>query len=272
MRGVVLGLAVTVAVLFPKVSNAQAYAYGTPAPAVTAGSAAWQAQSEPIMVNGLVYFPTRAFRLFDAGAMVQTGVYGGVPVYSDVTIEPYSIIYVPVTRSNMRVYERRRTGDLAGTAGSRTPAFPVDIASDTVRAEERREAALRIAANAAPDARAARPPSAAAPSPTATGGDVIPEAVSTAGSRSTADRVRSGPTRIEVYPRPASTGPNGVWLEFKGSRWYAQGSAVPFSTDRFEPIGEYRGFPVYRDRRGAKTDEIWVSVVKDGPVAPYARR
>ena len=44
---------------------------------------------------------------------------------------------------------------------------------------------------------------------------------------------------------------------------------MSFSPDRFEPIGEYRGFPVYRDKIGS-SDDIWVSVVKDGPLAPYA--
>ena len=94
------------------------------------------------------------------------------------------------------------------------------------------------------------------------------DAVATAGT--VVDRPRPSRTRIEMIPRPKSE-PQGVCLEFKGSRWYLDGSAVAFSPDRFEPIGEYRGFPVYRDKRG-RADEIWVSVVKDGPVAPYARR
>src|SRR6267154_5372526 len=108
MRAFTLSLVVSMAVLFPKVSNAQAYAFGTPAPEVTAGTADWQSRSEPIVVNGLVYFPTRAFRLFDPQVMQQTGVYERVAIYSDVTQEPYSVIYVPITRSNMRVYERKR--------------------------------------------------------------------------------------------------------------------------------------------------------------------
>ena len=47
--------------------------------------------------------------------------------------------------------------------------------------------------------------------------------------------------------------------------------AASFSPDRFEPVGEYRGFPVYRDKTAAR-DAIWISVVKDGPLAPYVRR
>ena len=83
------------------------------------------------------------------------------------------------------------------------------------------------------------------------------------------DRGRSRPGGIESIARPAST--NGIWLEFDGARWYSDGPATSFSPDRFEPVGEYRGFPVYRDRTG-RTNDIWVSVTRDGPVAPYAKR
>ena len=51
----------------------------------------------------------------------------------------------------------------------------------------------------------------------------------------------------------------------------ADGPATSFSPDRFEPVGDYRGFPVYRDKTAAR-DAIWISVVKDGPLAPYVRR
>ena len=62
-----------------------------------------------------------------------------------------------------------------------------------------------------------------------------------------------------------------MWLEFDGARWYADGPAATFSPDRFEPVGDYRGFAVYRDRTNRK-NEIWISVVKDGPLAPYSKR
>lgn len=272
MRAATVGLAVLMAVLLPKVSNAQAYAYATLAPEVNAAAAEWQIMSEPIMVDGLVYFPTRAFRMFDANVMTQTGIYGGVPIYSDVTLEPYSVVYVPVSASNLRVYERRREGALAGTTASRTPSFPVEVASDTVLERARREGELRMLANAgAASANTLRPeasPAAVSTAGTATAA-TSPRATSTAGTD--VDNVRRGPTRIEMIPRAVSAGADGVWLMFKGERWYSDGPAVPFSPDRFQPIGEYHGFPVYRDARGSK-NEIWVSVVKDGPVAPYAMR
>jgi hypothetical protein len=63
---------------------------------------------------------------------------------------------------------------------------------------------------------------------------------------------------------------NGVWLQFNGARWYSDGPAVSYAPDRFERVGDYRGFPVYRDRT-SQGDRIWVSVVKDGPIAPYRK-
>jgi hypothetical protein len=261
MRASTLAGAVLVALLLPKNSNAQAYAYGTPAPDVTAATAAWQAADAPIIVNGLVFFPTRGFRFFDAGVMTQSGVYEGVPVYADVTIEPYSIVYVPISRTTMRAYERRRDGALAGTTGSRTPSFPVEIASDTVLAGTRREeaAAAMAAVNAA------------ARTVGTTGAVAVPEPPSTAETIAP-DRPRSSRTRAAFIPSAPASGPNGVWLMFNGARWYADGTAVPFSADRFEPIGEYRGFLVYRAKDRDAKNGIWVSVVKDGPVAPYTRR
>ena len=104
---------------------------------------------------------------------------------------------------------------------------------------------------------------------TGTGGSSVPAPASSVGTTYAPDRDRGRRTMLQSIPRPI--GANGVWLEFNGARWYADGPAASFTPDRFEPVGEYRGFPVYRDRNGGKS-EIWVSVVKDGPVAPYLKR
>src|SRR6267378_4822173 len=115
MRGFVASLVVLVAVLFPKVGNAQVYQFRTPPPEVTASNAAWQVNSEPIIIQGLILYPTREYRQFDGQVMAQVGIYQGVPVYADTTLEPYSELYVPVGRSGVRVYERKRERELAGT-------------------------------------------------------------------------------------------------------------------------------------------------------------
>src|SRR5690349_2787999 len=97
---------------------AQVYQWRTPPPPVTAQYAEWQFGNEPIIVNSVLYHPTRETRFFDGEIMTRVGVYRSVPVYADVTLEPHSVVYIPVGRSLMRGYERRREGELAGTQGS----------------------------------------------------------------------------------------------------------------------------------------------------------
>ena len=70
MRGFWLGFVLTVAVLLPNVGSAQVYQFRTPPPDVSAAAAPWQINSEPIVVGGLTYYPTRGFRLFDGQVMV----------------------------------------------------------------------------------------------------------------------------------------------------------------------------------------------------------
>jgi len=241
MRVLALSLFLTVAVLLPTTGNAQVYRFRTPSPEVTAAAADWQIRGEPIMVEGVLYYPTRETRFFDGQVMAQVGIYQRVPVYADATLEPYSVLYVPVGRETMRMYERKRDRELAGTTGSRTPSFPVE----------------------SPATREPREPIVGTPRSIEAG------PASAAGTSIAPDRGRAGRSLIESIPRPAAT--NGVWLEFDGARWYSAGPATSFSPDRFEPVGEYRGFPVYRDKMGKKNG-IWVAVVKDGPVAPYEKR
>jgi hypothetical protein len=251
MRRIWLGLFLTVAVLLPINGSAQVFQFRTPPPDVSAASALWQIDSEPIVVGGLTYYPTRGFRLFDGQVMAQTGTYEGVPVYSDMTIEPFSEIYVPLGSGRMRIYERRRDRELAGTTGSHAPTFPVESASvppppdRTVGTAETFET-------------------------TATGGSSVPRATSDSGTR--AGRTRTRPQRTEIITAvPHAPVDEGVWIDFDGAHWYADGPAESFSPDRFEPMGEYHGFPVYRDTISGSAD-IWVAVVKDGPLAPYAKR
>jgi hypothetical protein len=242
---------VAMVVLLPATGRAQVYQWRTPAPPATAQYAEWQFNNEPIFVNGLVYYPTRETRFFDGQIMVQVAVHLSVPVYADVLLEPHSVIYVPVGRNLMRGYERRREGEIAGTQGSRTPAFPVDVASSI----ETRRVEPYLSVSAVPDIAPPPPPPIPAQPPLAN-----------------VERVSAPvniPTRIETAQRPM--GANGVWLAFNGARWYSRGPAAVFEPNRFTSVGEYRGFPVYREKNGSP-DEIWVAVVKDGPVAPYVRR
>jgi hypothetical protein len=69
----------------------------------------------------------------------------------------------------------------------------------------------------------------------------------------------------------APAGETGIWIDFQGARWFSAGTAVPYDAARFEPAGDYHGFAVYRER-GTAGPRIFVTVVKDGPVAPFERR
>jgi hypothetical protein len=250
MRVFVAGALLFAALLFPKSGAAQAYQVRTPAPDVTAADAEWQVASDPIVVQGLLFYPTRETRMFDGQIMAQIGVYERVPVYADVTLEPFGIIYVPIGGQRMRTYERKREGELAGTTGSRTPSFPVDVASATT----------------------------AEPRPIATGGSMVPAGIDRSATPSPIERDGAPASsavprraRVETIPTPRRAVRNGIWIEFNGARWYNDGAAVSYSADRFTPVGAYHGFPVYRDRKGPAGD-IWVQVVEDGPLAPYRKR
>src|SRR4051812_46857087 len=96
-------------------SRAQVYSYPTPPPQVTSANTSWQAQGEPVFYQGDLYYPTGPTVFFDGNVMTRTGVYRGVPLYEDATLQPYSIVYVPIGRNVMRPYERVRAGELAGT-------------------------------------------------------------------------------------------------------------------------------------------------------------
>jgi hypothetical protein len=240
MRPFVLGGVLSVAVLLPKVGNAQVYQFRTPPPPVTAEFAEWQFNGEAMPFAGLIYFPTRETRFFDGQLMAQVGHFRNVPVYADVTLEPHSVVYVPIGRNLVRAYERRRDRELAGTEGSRPSAFPLVSPSETLREPQ----LLGTTGSAAPSV--AREASA-------------PAAPNTAVAR----------TRVESVPRPS--GINGVWLVFNGSRWYSDGSATALNAERFMKIGEYRGFPVYREK-SEPNDRIWVTTLPEGPIAPYIKR
>src|SRR5260221_13738899 len=112
MRQRVLSLVLVVAVLVPILGTAQVYQLPTPPPLVTAANAAWQINGEPVFYEGALYYPTGPTVFFDGSVMVRTGVNQGVPLYADTTLEPYSVVFVPIGGTLMRPYERRRAGEL----------------------------------------------------------------------------------------------------------------------------------------------------------------
>jgi hypothetical protein len=233
MRGCLLSLGLSVALFVPKTGSAQVYEFRSPPPAIDAAAAAWQVDSQLMLFAGLAYAPTREFRLFDAQVMTQIGVFKGVPIYADTTLEPWSVVYVPVGRARMRTYSRVR--EVAEDARVATDAITVAGAG-----------AIGTASMVVP----------AAPRET------VPDAV--------VDRVAPRPAPVERSRTPRPT--DGVWLEFQGRRWYSDGEAASYSPERFIPIGDYHGFLVYRDKTNKQGNVIWVASVEDGPLAPYVKR
>jgi hypothetical protein len=263
MRRCLVAAVLGVVVLVPTLGNAQTYFQPTPPPQVTAASAEWQIRGEPIFYAGNFYWPTGPSVFFDGSVMVRSGVHLGVPLYVDTSITPYSIVYVPIGGNVLRPYERRRTGELAGTVGSRTPSFPTERDVELSVASDRADVTAMPFGGPEVDVfpESARPWRAVA-----TGG-LLPPGMADGGN-TMIERARSRVSAIQSIPQPQSN--SGVWLQFNGTRWYSAGDAVRYSSDRFIPIGAHRGFPVYRDVNGNGT-EIYVASVKDGPLAPYRR-
>jgi len=250
MRARTALLVLTVAAFFPRFGTAQVFNLPEAPPQVTAEHALWQVQGEPVFYAGDFYYPTGPTRYFDPNVMVRAGMYQGVPFYVDGTEAPYSVVYVPIGSNVMRPYERVREGVVAGTVGSRTPSFPVTPGPDqtttlppVVIPETARAAVAQAAA-----------PVGAAP----TASDVT----GTSG-------VLALPGRIDSIPPPRTNG--GIWIEYKGERWYSAGAAITVSPDRFTPVGDYHGFPVFRDNSG-DPDVIYVATVAGGLAAPFKKR
>jgi len=231
-------------------------------PLVTAASEAWYVQREPIQLGGELYYPAGATVFFDGNTMARVGHYNGVPLYVDTTIEPYSILLVPIRRGLMQPYERRRQGDLVGTTGSRTPAFPVATGSAPAPAIAQAAMAptqpqLSIGAiGVFTPGGAARPDAAPAPA------DALrPALLETPAVPARQDAVVS-------LARPESN--DGVWIRFKGGKWVSAGAAVPLRAAEFHVAGEYAGFPVFvRTVNGTIDPGTIYLPTRPGLVAPY---
>lgn len=249
---------------------AQISARPTPPPTVTAENESWYLSREPILFNGNVYYQAGPMTHFVRNEMVRAGIYGSTPIYTRTTQEPGSIVYVPLRGGIMQPYERRRSGDLAGTSGSSAPSFRVILPAE----EASQEFVAAIRAPAPPtgvpvgtfDVFPASPATAVLSAP---GPETLPPPVGTSG---TVLMAPSAPvrTRLQTVQRPV--GLNAVFIEFDGTRWFAAGPAVEFSAQRFTPAGEHRGYTVYRE--GDRSDVIYLSLLPGSPglVAPYKKR
>ncbi|MEO5896591.1 MAG: hypothetical protein ABIS06_12915 [Vicinamibacterales bacterium] len=239
--------------------RAQVKSQPTPVPIVTAESERWYLAGQPITHAGHFYYPSGAQIHFNASEMVRSGFYEGIPLYARTTLEPYSIVFIPLRGGIMQPYERRRDGDLAGTAGSTTPSLSAASTADE-NADRSPQAAgpPTLVGNA--DRATPRPVSAVAT--VGSSGDAAPAPVSTSG------RASRRPSHVVVGPKPQ--GVNAIFVDFDGRRWYFAGPAVAFDPALMTRIGERHGFLVFADTM-SPGKRIYIQVMAGGSmVAPYS--
>ena len=237
------GLFITLALVASTPAFAQVHSRPTDPPIVTAENESWYRQAEPLQFAGDLFYPAGARVFFNGNVMVRTGHYNGVPLYADTTIEPYSIVFVPIGRGLMQPYERPRRGDLAGTTGSRAPSFPVQTVSG------------------------GRPILSAAVSPTNLPQPIGAINAFTPESRAAAPAPQSAVPEVPLL-RPENN--DGVWVMFAGYKWISAGPAVPLRASEFQLAGDYHGFPVFTRQR-VKEDVIYIPS-RAGLLAPYRRK
>jgi hypothetical protein len=107
MRRFAPEFALIVAVLVLNRGNLQAAQMYTPPPRVNAAAAEWQINAQVVVLDGVPYYPTAGSVFFNGNVMRRVGAYGGVPLYEDTSVAPFSMIFVPVAGNLMRRYERR---------------------------------------------------------------------------------------------------------------------------------------------------------------------
>jgi len=261
MRAGARQLLLVVLVALPHVSHAQVVWQPTAPPLVTAENEPWYRTADAIIWSGDYYYPAGAMVYFNANQMVRSGSYRGIPLYTDATRDANSVVYVPLSGGLMQPYERRRTGDLAGTTGNMAPSFPIDIGK---QGTARDAIAVDLAQNPGP-------PSYARPYDVAPLG---PEPAELPLEPSVSTLATAGRS-ITLAPREAFSsasrpkGVNGIWVRFDGRDWFASGPAEVFDAATFTQRGSYHGFSVY-SRRG-ETGTIYIPSVP-GLVTPYSRR
>ena len=220
---------------------AQVNSRPTDPPIVSAENDAWYRLGEPVVVSGEFYYPAGPITFFNGNVMVRVGHYEGVPLYANTTLEPHSIVFVPIGRGQMQPYERLRAGDLAGTSGSRLPSFPGR--SDRLPREI-----------------ATFPTPATVPQEIGTISTVVPERpVGTTG-------IELAPPVLPPVQRGKPFTYDSVSVQFMGEKWVMAGPSMEMPSGLVQ-VAEYKGFPVYA-RTGQQNERIYLPLTA-GRVAPF---
>lgn len=230
-------------------TTAQVHLYPTPPPIVTAENERWYLSGDPVMFAGNLYYLGGPTIHFIANEMVRSGSYQGIPLYTRTTIEPYSVVFVPIDGGRMQPYERRRTRELVGTSGSTISALPaeipmfVDWAAPWIQAP-------------APPVIGSRPVDESSVHPEWLERREPSQAPSARADESGPGRVASSPPRpLPVRPGAA----NAMFVEFNNDRWFINGPPVLLDTRMLRRIGQSHGFPVYT-ARNTRNSTIYVPV------------
>lgn len=261
--GLGMGLGLVLAIAGPAVAQVQNRP--TDAPIITAEQERWYVQGEPVQLNGGTYLRAGAPVFFDGNVMVRTGSFNGVPLYADTSLEPNSLVFVPIGRGLMQPYELPRQGHLAGTTGSRTPSYPVAAQPRYASPPAAALSPTNVESSPSTVMPILREPGAVATTGTATPGQAtsagVAGAVGTSGVLPPAAPIR--PARLR---EPAAIRRH-ISIEYLGQTWVNDGPAVPLSGSGLVQVGEFAGFPIYT-RSGLKDDVIFVPVA-GGLVTPY---
>jgi hypothetical protein len=180
--------------------------------------------------------------------MARSGHYNGIPLYTDTTVEPFSVVFVPVSRGLMQPYTKlRRDGATPLMAAVSPTAPPVTIGAISVFTPEPTAVAT-----------AGRPAIVAGSDRSAPVTDIV-------GTTGIAAMRPQTAIPVVTMLRPESN--DGVWIMFGGEKWISAGTAVPLVAAEFVRIGDYAGFPVFARRDF--TQEMIYLPSRAGLIAPY---
>jgi hypothetical protein len=248
-------IALALVLIAPLIASAQVQSRPTDPPLVTAEREPWYVQGDPVQFAGNNYYRAGASIFFDGNRMVRTGNFLGIPLYADTTIEPFSLVLVPIGRGLMQPYERPRDKELAGTVGSRAPSFPVSgtpSGSTQPMAPSPPTSLVPFLLNESP---------ATADS----SGRTRAAAPAAAGDNRTAS---AAPQQPAATPEEIQAVREKVWVEFRGQKWVHAGAAIPLAGSGLVKTGEYAGFPVYVRQDGSSDTRIYLPALAD-LVTPY---
>ena len=243
------------------VGSAQVQSRPTDPPLVTAANESWYVLREPIYFSGNLYYPAGAAVFFDGNTMVRAGHYNGVPLYVDTTVEPFSVVLVPVTRGLLQPYLHERRDD--------PPVIPQSSFPGPEFAPPLMAPAAPTTLALPPGASSVYTPEPISPVPGSEpvvaiidSGQPLTDVAGTAGDGGV---IPGQGQPVVTLRRPE--GNEGIWIMFGGEKWISAGAAVPISATDFVRVGEYAGFPVFA-RRALNEDVIYLPS-RAGLIAPY---